>query len=234
MRRLTTVPILILLLASCHHEDAEPPGYHEAAAKQAATSATSATAPSTTLARTASGPASEETSVSVKRADGAELLTINEHANGNIEIAFVATGGAKRMLRGNKRESGKRKYSVDNGPVMFEVKPGDDLGFKLRLADGKLLWKVKVAAEKIKISNNEENQNPFELKTRENNRFKVVAPGDRELGNVRDGAVEDASGKALFNTTSKKPSAGFGALLLSDIPEIERYILIGEIVGRGR
>jgi len=170
--------------------------------------------------------------VSVRGADGKELLTISESAS-NVDIAFVAADGAKRTLHGDMRESGKRKYRIGDGGVMFEVKPGDDQGFKLRLADGKLKWKIKVAPEKIKVSDNEENKNPFELKVRDGGRFKVVAPGDRELGNVRDGAVEDASGKKIF-TFEGKTSAAYGVLLLDSVPEIERYILVAEIVSRGR
>lgn len=192
-------------------------------AKPAAATSASATA--------AASPAAG--AISVKRADGAELLTITEPGDGWIEIAFVAADGSKRILRGATRESGKRKYTVGDGGVLFEVKPGDNLGFKLRMADGKLRWKVKVAPDKIKISDNEENNNPFELKVRDGGRFKVVAPGDRELGNVRADAVEDASGKKLFTVTGKK-SAGYGVLLLDQIPEIERYILVAEIAARGR
>lgn len=175
----------------------------------------------------------ESGAVTIRKADGKDLMTITEHASGKMDIAFVAADGTKRTLHGDMRESGKRKYSVEGGGVLFEVKPGDDLGFKLRMADGKLRWKVKVAADKIKVSDNEENKNPFELKTREGDRVKVVAPGDRELGNVRGGAVEDASGAKKFTATGK-PSAGYGVLLLDGIPELERYILVAEIVSRGR
>lgn len=171
--------------------------------------------------------------MTVRTADGKDLLTINEQASGEMDIAFVAADGTKRTLRGSMRETGKRKYNVGGGGVLYEVKPGDDGGFKLRMADGKLRWKVKVTADKIKISDNEENKNPFELKVRDGGRFKVVAPGDRELGNVRDGAVEDAAGTKKFTATGKS-SAGYGVLLLDSIPELERYILVGEIVSRGR
>lgn len=218
------VPALILLLASCHHEAAEP---EETSAPPARTTQAAA-AP-------ASAPAAQSESQSrvVKRADGSELLAITEHASGAIEIAFTAADGTKGVLHGATRESGKRKYSVGDGGVLYEVKPGDDLGFKLRMADGKLRWKVKVAAEKIKVSDNEENNNPFELKVRDGGRFKVVAPGDRLVGNVRADGVEDATGKTMF-TVAGKPSAGYGVLLLDGIPELERYILVAEISARGR
>src|SRR5436190_18940894 len=54
----------------------------------------------------------------------------------------------------------KRKYES------LEVKFGGE-GFKVRTLDGKLLWKVKVTPDKIKVSNNEQNNNPFELKIKD-------------------------------------------------------------------
>src|SRR5215212_4754859 len=105
----------------------------------------------------------------------------NVTISGNtVDIAYGA-----QKLHGEQRDTGKRKYTVDGSVVKYEVKPNDEGGFKLRTADGKLLWKVKVTPEKIKISDNEENNNPFELKVRDGDRVKVVAPGEKELGNVR-------------------------------------------------
>lgn len=177
------------------------------------------------------GPA-PSSSITVRANDAAEVLTI-ANAGDTIDIA----AGAQK-LRGETRDSGKRKYSVDGGPVSYEIKPNEEGGFKLRTADGRLLWKVKVSAEKIKISNNEENKDPFELKVREGNRVKVVAPGEKELGNVRfDGAkieVENAAGQTQFEVASTTPSGAYGVLLLDAIPQQERAILVAEILARGR
>ena len=146
--------------------------------------------------------------------------------------------GEVRELYGDPRETGKRKYTLGDGPVLYEIKPSDDGGFKLRNPDGSLRWKVKVAADKIKISNNEQNENPFELKLKDPNRVKVTGPGDRELGNVRYAAnrvaVEDTTGRVIFSTDAKKPTGAYGVLLLDGIPERERFILAAEILSRGR
>ncbi|HUR83470.1 MAG TPA: hypothetical protein VM733_22130 [Thermoanaerobaculia bacterium] len=147
----------------------------------------------------------------------------------------IAYGGQK--LHGEQRDTGKRKYTVD-GALKYEVKPNDQGGFKLRTADGKLLWKVRVTPEKIKISDNEENTNPFELKVRDAGRVKVVAPGDKELGNVRyDGTnieVENAGGQKQFSIPAKASSGAYGVLLLDAIPAEQRAILVAEILSRGR
>lgn len=151
-------------------------------------------------------------------------------------ITFVENG-AQHRLAGELRDSGKRKYSLDGGPVIYEVKPGDDGGFKLRNADGSLRWKVKITPEKIKISDNEENEHPFELKVKDANRVKVVGPGEQELGNVRYAngriAVENAAGHEIFTTESPAFSGAFGVLLLP-IPAAEGQILIAEIRARNR
>lgn len=146
-------------------------------------------------------------------------------------------GGAEHKLVG-QNGGGKRKYTYDGGAVLYEVKPGDDDNFKLRAPDGSLRWKVKVTPEKIKISNNEQNENAFELKPKGADRVKVEAPGDRELGNVRHKdnriVVENAGGREIYKTDAPKFSGGYGVLLMDGIPDHERYILIAEIMSRNR
>jgi hypothetical protein len=220
-----TIAVLIPLLAACTGEHVEP---EQAPAQETARPATS----------TAQSQAPQKTTI-VRGADGSEHLTFTQ-ADGVIEVSFNE-GGTKRMLRGEPRDTGKRKYQVDRGAVLFEIKPDDDSdGFKLRTADGSLRWKVKITPEKIKISDNEQNANPFELKVREGDRVKVVGPGDRELGNVRfDRAaskteIETAGGKTMFVVEGSQPSGAYGVLLLDSIPEVQRYILVAEILSRGR
>ncbi|HVR37463.1 MAG TPA: hypothetical protein VMU84_00085 [Thermoanaerobaculia bacterium] len=154
---------------------------------------------------------------------------MKSEANGTITIAFTADG-AKHTLQGTTRDTGKRKYHADNGPVIFEVKPGDD-GFKLRTADGALKWKIKIKDDKIKVSDNEQNANPFELKKRDGDRVKVVAPVDKELGNVRGSDVEGAGGKKLYKVEGASTYAS-GVLLLDTIPPPQRYILLAELATR--
>jgi hypothetical protein len=226
MRMPVKITALILLLAACRgervaREEATPP---------------QETAPPAASAQTA---APQQRATVVRRADGSELVTFAE-AEDVVDISFLE-GGTKRALRGEERDSGKRKYQLDGGAVLFEIKPDKDSdGFKLRAPDGSLRWKVKITPEKIKISNNEQNANAFELKLREGDRVKVVAPGEKEVGNVRfDRAaskteIENADRKTAFTVDSANPSGAYGVLLLDSIPEMERYILAAEILSRGR
>lgn len=142
-------------------------------------------------------------------------------------------------LFGEPRDDGKRKYTIGDGPVLYEIKPDtDSSGFKLRGADGKLRWKVKIAPDKIKISDNEGNDRPFELKVKEPNRVKVVAPVDREIGHVRyvqdQIEVENAAGRVIYGTRSPKFSGAYGVLVCDAIPMRERYILVAELLSRDR
>ena len=122
-----------------------------------------------------------------------------------------------------KLKGDKRKYES------VEVKFGND-GFKVRTLDGKLLWKVKVAADKIKVSNNEENANSYELKIKDA-KVKVFAPGDRFLGEVRArGNYVEIGDK--FRAAGTKPDAYLGVALLDGIPMRDRAVILAELATR--
>ena len=216
----------MLLLASCQREQI---------AESNAAAPTARTA-SPTSANTVAPPPSTHKPVEIRRADGSPFLTITDR-DGTVEIAFTENGQA-RVLSGESRDSGKRKYHIGSGAVLFEIKPGDGDGFKLRTPDGSLRWKVKVAAEKIKISDNNENDQPFELKLKEGGRVKVVAPRDRELGNVRVSGtkleIENAGGTKLYTVDGASPEGAYGVLLLEEIDPVQRYILLAELLSRGK
>jgi uncharacterized protein YkuJ len=142
-----------------------------------------------------------------------------------------------QVLRGKVKDSGKRKYEPEGGSDIAEVK-ADDQGFKLRTPDGKLLWKVKIADDKIKISDNEEGQNPYELKFK-GDEVKVER-NQSKLGEVkfyRDRQkvkVKDAADAEKYESNTDRYSAMYGVLLLSQVPERERYIIMAELLARGK
>jgi hypothetical protein len=227
-RNLVSIAVLILLLAACGAE-------RDAAELAALEAKAGRPAPASPASAPAAASPAASAPVIVRGVDGAEVLTMR--IDGASVALSMTEAGQKHELRGEPRDSGKRKYTIDGAAVSYEVKSSDG-GFKLRTADGKLRWKVKIAADKIKISDNEENNNPFELKVRDGDRVKVVAPGDRELGNVRFASakteVENAAGITQFRIEDPKPAGAFGVLLLDTIPATERAILLAEIFSRGR
>lgn len=109
----------------------------------------------------------------------------------------------------------KNKYQDVQGIGIAETKAKDAEGFKMRTPDGQtLLWKVKLDAVKVKIANNEENRNPYELKKKDG-KIKISRNGV-ELANLKK-----------VNTFSE------AAMHLNDIPKEQRYILVLELLMRG-
>ena len=104
-----------------------------------------------------------DTKVKIKTPDEKDVLEVKIDG-GNIKLEY---GG--KVVR-SELKGDKRKYFYEAGNQIAEVKTKDADGFKVRTADGKLLWKIKIAADKIKISDNEENQNPFEIKVQRRRR----------------------------------------------------------------
>ncbi|HQP84619.1 MAG TPA: hypothetical protein PLL76_00055 [Thermoanaerobaculia bacterium] len=184
------------------------------------------------LAAGAVTPADVHTVV-VRSAGGSKSFTIVENGNA---IEIVLPGGVRLL---GEPAGEKRKYRRGaGGPPVCEVKPGD-AGFKLRTTDGKLLWKVKLADDKIKVSDNEENANPYSIKTKYPDKAKVVDAAEKELAEVRFGPdktkVKGADGAELWECRSpRRRTASFGVLVLERIPEEHRAILMAEILARRR
>ncbi len=175
--------------------------------------------------------------IKIKTPDDEAVVTFKPRGE-EVKIEFAEEGG-ERVLRGRLKESGKRKYEDEGGGPVAEVKPGES-GFKVRTPEGELLWKVKISAEKIKISDNEENRNPFVLRLSGEDRVKVLRDETTDLGRVkfyRDRGkvkVKDLADQTLFESNTERYSAMYGLLLLPEIPPAERYIVMAELLLRQR
>lgn len=160
----------------------------------------------------------EQTGMSALRAvttnDGQRVIDV---ATNGSDVTVTYDGG---VLHG-RRKGEKRKYES------VEVKYGDDGGFKVRTLEGKLLWKVKVTPEKIKVSDNEENANPFELKIKEQ-KIKVYAPGEKLLGEVRVRGDHVEVGDK-FRAAGTNAAAFYGVVLLDGVPPRERAVIFAEL-----
>ena len=171
--------------------------------------------------------------VVVRSSGGSKSITVVEKGSA---LEIVLPNG-DRLVGDPKGD--KRKYRRSSGgPQFLEVKAGDG-GFKLRTTDGKLLWKVKIAEDKIKVSDNEENANPWSLKTKYEDKVKVVDAAEKEVAEVRfypdKTKVKSAAGAELWECASpRRRSAAFGVLALDRIPEEHRAILMAEILARRR
>ena len=205
--------IALVLTLACYRD--KRPMQSSSAAPPPARSSAAAGAPSITLTST----------------DGKPVVEITP--SGSDVIVSFNDNGSQQSLRGHVRENGKRKYAGSDGKVVVEVKPSEE-GFKVRTADGKLLWKIKKSEDKVKISDNEENRNPYELKNKEG-KIKVYAPADRLLGEVKYYGdkqrveVKDAAGHELFRANALQVQPSLGVALLDRIPARERAIIMAEL-----
>jgi hypothetical protein len=136
----------------------------------------------------------------------------------------------------SKLKGDKRKYAVKSGDIVAEVKYKDD-AFKVRKPDGTLLWKIKLYDDKVKISNNEENLNPFEIKLSDSEKAKLKKD-DAAIGeikfNEKDKQVEFTAGSKSYYVETDKLSLAYGVLLIDEIPENIRYIIAAELLAKGK
>jgi len=130
----------------------------------------------------------------------------------------------------------KRKYAISGGSFLTEVKYKDD-GFKVRTEDGKLLWKIKFYDDKIKISNNEENLNAYEIKISDLEKIKLKKD-DKEIGDVKlkkaDNLIEVTSGTQSYAIEDKNLSLAYGVLLIDAIPDNLKFVIMGELLAKGK
>ena len=172
------------------------------------------TPPAAQTPQTQTGVSALQAPIAVTTNDGQRVIEVTSSGS---DLTITYDGG---VLHG-RRKGEKRKYES------VEVKYGETDGFKVRTLDGKLLWKVKVTPDKIKVSDNEENANPFELKIKEK-KVKVYAPGDRLLGEVRVRGDHVEVGDKL-RAAGTDAAAFYGVALLDAVPARERAVIFAEL-----
>ncbi len=129
----------------------------------------------------------------------------------------------------HKRKEDKRKYEV-NGNIISEIKYKED-GFKLRTADGQLKWKVKFGDNKTKISDNEENNNPFEIKVNETGKAKIKQ-NDKQIAEVTEDmqVVIIKTSKKTYKIDHENFNKAYAILGVEDITPQDRLILLVELI----
>ncbi len=132
-------------------------------------------------------------------------------------------------------KNGKSKYRDQSNVNRYEVKYSDD-GFKLRDSNGNLLWKLKYKADKIKLSNNEEMKNAYDIKQK--GEKIIVTQNDNPVDSLNLGsgsvpAVIKTSNRTLVISGPTR-SPAFALLRFSSIPAELQMILITEVLLSGR
>ena len=169
----------------------------------------------------------------IKNAKGEEFLSVKVYEQ-KVKLEYQRGGQGVTLEAPRAAVKGKRKYKAGEG-VLAEVKMADD-GFKVRSPEGDLHWKVKVTSEKIKISDNEEGLNPYELKIyQKDGRVKVSKDGKvlAELKAYPDRGEQKLkaapSNETMFELKRKTLSPMLAVLALEAIPVDQRMMLAAEL-----
>jgi hypothetical protein len=187
---------------------------------------------------TTSGSGTEGSGSSTGPAAGGERAMVSIlTAEGNT-LGYVSSGHSIRIGEGaeilSRMKGDKRKYDVPGGAPLKVTYKED--GFKVKKEDGELLWKIKTYDDKIKISDNEENENPYEIKFYDGKRAKLKFQeqelGEVELDNEGHQTVK-GSGKE-FAIGTDQFSGSYAALLIDRIPLEQRLIIVSELLAMGK
>ena len=114
----------------------------------------------------------------------------------------------------------------------YAVKFSDD-GFKLRDHNEQLLWKVKLYDDKIKVGNNEEMNGAYEIKLREGGKIKLERY-ESLITELRSDENAPALTVGDFSVEGCSGSLAPAILLIKDLKEFEKYILMAELRAKGR
>ena len=139
---------------------------------------------------------------------------------GDMHVIATSSGGA-------------RYFKHENGAAIAEVKQTED-GFNVRAPDAKLLWKVRITGDKINVADNEDMQHAWSIKFKKDENVRVLDASGKEIGSIKvktGGKItlNDARGKEMYAIESGRTSPGYGVLLMKNLPQELRYVLVGTL-----
>lgn len=199
---------------------------------------------SETASATSVAPIAEEeiSKIKFKTADDkTEALVVKNHSDHQtIEMNF---GGVSCVMKARMNKENVRKYKElsgnDEKVLVAEVKLKEDSGFKLVDENNKLLWKVKISNGKAKISDNEENKNPFVIKKKAD-KIKVLDKNEKEIAKIKfysdNGKLKLKNAKEEEMYISKdftKLNGAIGVLAFEEIPAKLRAVIAAELINYG-
>ena len=166
----------------------------------------------------------------ITNASGDHLVTLR---GGPDEFQLLVGPKAHQITLGAKRKNSQKRNYLPPGKGVIEAK--SELGeIKIRNASGSLLCKVKLSPGKIKISDNEENKNPFLLQWKGADEVKAATekgPVGRLvfLADKKEVQIFNTSTRALGSARTEKFSAAWGVFCFDDLPDDLRAILFAEL-----
>jgi len=165
---------------------------------------------------------------------GSSFSVNNTLKNETTEISIsddVVLSGPTGTLTGIVKKD-KRKYYGSSNDMKFAVKFSED-GFKLRDHNEQLLWKVKWYDDKIKISDNEEMTSAYEIKLRDEGKLKLER-NESTITELRLNATDEWLDIESYKVKGVGISLAPGLLLIKDLDEMEKLILMAEVRAKGR
>ena len=183
-----------------------------------------------------------QTRVKFKAADGSDALVIKRYQDHDkLEINFSGTSAVIKARSGaeNRWKYKEAADGADEKIQVVEVKLQED-SFKLVDADEKLLWKVRIKDGKIKVSDNEDGNNSWEIKNKSADKSEIRNQAGEEIGNVKyyddNGKlkVKDSSNNEILVSKDLKLSAAPGVILFNHIPLKHRVVIISELLRMGQ
>ncbi|MBL7844114.1 MAG: hypothetical protein JNK44_09640 [Cyclobacteriaceae bacterium] len=163
---------------------------------------------------------------SIHSATDAELAAIS------ISSDEISVRDADGQLIGVAKRSDKRKYYDPSNTMVYAVKLDDD-GFKLRDGNEQLIWKIKLYEDKLKIANNEEMYSGYEVKLRDG-KLKLER-NETEIKSIRLSESTDwYDVEGRYKIQGFGQSLAAGILLIDDLKEREKFIIMAELAKRGR
>lgn len=174
----------------------------------------------------ACNPASESSQFAVRNSKQEVLATISVGAD------QVTVDSPQGTFTGIFKKD-KRKYYDGANSMRYAVKFSDD-GFKLRDHNEELLWKVKLYDDKIKLADNEEMNNAYEIKLKEEGRVKVEK-NESLLKELRlNAAAEWFQVNDEYSTQGAGMSLAVAVLLIEELTDVEKFILMAELKAKGK
>ncbi|SIS71188.1 hypothetical protein SAMN05421766_103546 [Zobellia uliginosa] len=164
-------------------------------------------------------------------------------STGNLDVTITTADGAVlggfdlspiKILANNtnytfKSKPDKHKFYA-NGRMKYEVKFKEE-SLKLRDEDSELLWKVKIYPDKVKISDNEENENAFEVRPYDD-KIKIKRDGE-ELYRVNlEGNIVKVNDKEAYQLSSAQENYVYAILAIEEIPTDHKLFIIAELLNK--
>ncbi len=174
----------------------------------------------------------QTTKIVIQKANGQKISTIKLASD---KIKIQTNNGE---LKAKPDFSGKYKYKDESGDTQVKIKKETKKGEpRIRLFKGdRLLWKVKIDKEgKIKIADNEENENPYFIKLDKENKAKIKY-NDKKIGfaKYKDGKIiiTNTNNQKLYEVKTNDFNIAYAILAAEDIPMKYRLIILSELLNR--